>query len=80
MKTMSAIPPLSGNKCKGKNEDGTSNVQFYCLKGNDNGGDPIFTCTKWRKFKADCPRGNYQCNAISEAWVAAVTICTQKIF
>lgn len=77
---MAAVPPVSGNKCKGTYADGTQNLNLYCLKGNDANGDPIYTCAKWRKFRVSCPKINFQCSAMSEAWVAAITVCNQKLF
>lgn len=77
---MAAVTPITGNKCKGTKADGTPNINLYCLKGDDNNGDPIYTCAKWRKFRVNCPKINMQCSALSEAWVAAITVCNQKLF
>lgn len=77
---MSEVVPVTGNKCIGSRENGDPNIQLYCYKGDDANGDPIYTCATWRRFKANCPRSNRQCSSISEAWVAAVTVCNQRLF
>ena len=77
---MAVVPPITGNKCMGKNADGTANIKYYCLKGNDTQGAPIYTCATWKSFRANCPKNNSQCSSLSEAWVAAVTVCNQKLF
>jgi|GEM_PF-2765545 hypothetical protein len=77
---MAAVTPVSANKCEGTYEDGEENIQLYCLKGNDQMGDPIFTCATWRKFKVQCPKLNQLCSNHSEAYVAAITVCNQKLF
>ena len=77
---MAAVLPVTGNKCEGNLVDGTPNLKLYCLKGEDESGDPIYTCATWRKFRVNCPKVNFQCSSLSEAWVAAVTVCNQKLF
>lgn len=77
---MAAVTPVSANKCVGTFSDGSENIQLYCLKGNDAMGDPIYTCATWRKFRVQCPKLNQLCSNQSEAWVAAVTVCNQKLF
>jgi hypothetical protein len=77
---MAAVTPVSGNKCRGTYEDGSLRVQLYCYKGNDSEGDPIYTCATWRKFKVSCPKVNALCSSRSEAWVAAITVCNQRLF
>lgn len=77
---MAAVTPVSANKCKGTYEDGTPNIQLYCYKGDDDLGDPIYTCATWRKFRVQCPKVNQLCSTQSEAWVAAVTVCNQRLF
>lgn len=77
---MAAVPPITGNKCVGSYEDGTVNRNLYCYKGDDDNGDPIYTCATWRRFKVNCPKVNFQCNTSSEAWVAAITVCNQRLF
>lgn len=78
--TSMAITPTPANKCVGRYGDGSPNRKLYCFKGNDNNGDPILTCAGWRKFGVNCPKGNLQCNRLSEAWVAAITVCNQRLF
>ncbi len=75
-----AVLPLTGNKCKGQYENGDPNIQLYCYTGNDDQGDPIYTCATWRKFRVNCPKLNQLCSTQSEAWVAAVTVCNQRLF
>ena len=77
---MAAVTPVTGNRCKGTNADNTPNLKHYCYKGLDDNGDPIYTCATWRKFRVNCPKVNAQCSALSEAWVAAVTVCNQRLF
>lgn len=77
---MAAVLPLTANKCKGQYANGDPNVQLYCYKGDDDQGDPIYTCATWRKFRVNCPKLNQQCSTLSEGWVAAVTVCNQRLF
>ena len=77
---MAAVTPVSANKCVGNYADGTPNIQLYCNKGLDDQGDPIYTCATWRKFRVQCPKVNQLCSTQSEAWVAAVTVCNQRLF
>jgi hypothetical protein len=77
---MAAVPPITGNKCVGAYNDGSPNRKLYCLKGYDDNDDPIYTCATWRKFRVNCPKVNFLCSNLSEAWVAAVTVCNQKLF
>jgi hypothetical protein len=77
---MAAVTPVSANKCVGSYSDGTPNIQLYCNKGDDDQGDPIYTCATWRKFKVRCPKVHVKCSTLSEAWVAAVTVCNQRLF
>jgi hypothetical protein len=77
---MAAVPPITGNKCVGRYKDNSPNRKLYCLKGYDDNNDPIYTCATWRKFRVNCPKVNFLCSNLSEAWVAAVTVCNQKLF
>ena len=77
---MAAVPPLTGNKCLGTYVDGSPNRQMYCLKGYDDGGNPIYTCAKWRLFKVNCSKINQLCSNLSQAYVAAVTVCNQHLY
>lgn len=77
---MAAVTPVSGNKCIGTHADNTANIQLYCYKGQDNNDDPIYTCATWRRFRVNCPKVNFQCSNLSEAWVAAITVCNQRLF
>lgn len=77
---MAAVTPTPANKCIGTYEDGSPNLQLYCYKGKDDSGNPIYTCATWKLFRANCPKVNQICNQTSEAWVAAITVCAQKLF
>ena len=77
---MAAVTPVSGNKCRGSFADGTVNQQLYCLKGYDDLDLPIYTCAKWRKFRVSCPKINSLCSTLSEAYVAAITVCNQHLY
>lgn len=77
---MAAVAPLTGNKCVGSYADGSPYRKLYCLKGNDANGDPIYTCATWRKFRVNCPKVNFLCSNLSEAWVPAITVCNQRLF
>jgi len=77
---MAAVTPITGNKCIGNHEDGTPNLNLYCQKGVDEESEPIYTCATWRKFRVNCPKVNFQCSNLSEAWVAAITVCNQRLF
>jgi hypothetical protein len=77
---MTAVSPITGNKCVGTYADGSPNRQLYCNKGLDENGDPIYTCATWRRFRVNCPKVNFQCSTLSEAWVAAITVCNQRLF
>ena len=84
------VVPVVANKCVGvkvlhlndqvENADGTTHAdtaKFFnhlSLKSNQ-----VYTCTTWRKFKARCPKVNFQCSGLSEAYVAAVTVCNQAL-
>lgn len=37
-------------------------------------------CGGWKYFLADCPRTNQLCSALSGAWVAAATVCSQRLY
>lgn len=37
-------------------------------------------CGGWRYFLANCPKGNMMCSGMSGAWVAATTVCRQRLF
>jgi len=75
-----AVTPVTGNKCIGTHSDDSPDVQLYCNKGVDSEGEPIYTCATWRKFRVSCPKVNFQCSTLSEAWVAAITVCNQRLF
>lgn len=37
-------------------------------------------CGGWKYFLASCPKGNMMCSGMSGGWVAAVTVCGQRLF
>lgn len=76
---MAAVTPATSNKCRGTNDDDTPNIQLYCYKGEDDNDDPIYTCATWKRFRAQCPNSNLQCSTMSEAYVAAITVCRQRL-
>ena len=65
------VAPVTSNSCVRK---------LFCNKGLDTNGDKIFTCATWRRFSANCPKSNSQCSSLSSAWVAAITVCNQRLF
>ena len=65
------VAPVTSNSCVRK---------LFCNKGLDTNGDKIFTCSTWRRFSANCPKSNSQCSSLSSAWVAAITVCNQRLF
>jgi hypothetical protein len=65
------VAPVTSNSCVRK---------LFCNKGLDANGNKIFTCATWRRFRVNCPKVNFQCSSLSEAWVAAVTVCRQRLF
>lgn len=77
---MAATPALPENRCRGTFADGTADTRFKCVKSFDDEGNKVFTCTTKRLFKVSCASVNRQCSARSEAFVAAVTVCNQRLF
>lgn len=74
------VVPVSGNNCRGKFPNGDPDIRFKCVKKLDNDGAPVFTCSTFRYFRVSCPKLNQQCSSLSGAYVAAVTVCNQKLF
>lgn len=77
---MAAIPPLSGNNCRGVYENGLPNIKVKCVKNLDDEGAKVFSCVTWRYFRVSCPKLNQQCSSLSGAFLPAITVCTQKLF
>jgi hypothetical protein len=77
---VAVVTPLPGNGCLGTNVDGTVNRHFKCVKTVENDGSKVYTCSTWRFFRVNCPKINFQCSSLSGAYVAAVTVCNQKLF
>jgi hypothetical protein len=74
------VPAITGNKCVGSYTDGSVLRKHFCKKGTDAQGDEIYTCATWRRFRVNCPKINFQCSSLSEAWVAAAVVCRQRLF
>jgi hypothetical protein len=43
-------------------------------------GEKIVDDVEWRVFYPSCPKINKQCSAIAGAYVAAITVCRQRLF
>lgn len=80
MATNQTVTPTSGNACIGKHFDGTVDRRLKCVKQLDDEGLPVYTCATWRFFRVNCPKINFQCSNLSGGYVAAVTVCNQKLF
>ena len=78
--TVDDIPISSVNKCVGTNAVGATIRKFYCYKGLDLSDNPLYTCATWRLFRVNCPKVNQLCSNLSSAYVAAVTVCNQRLF
>jgi phage FluMu protein Com len=39
----------------------------------------VFTEVTWQFFFANCPKLNQLCSADDGAWVAAITVCNQRL-
>ncbi len=37
-------------------------------------------CGGWKYFMADCRKPNMMCSGMSGAWVAAATVCSQRLY
>ncbi len=57
-----------------------TNTGLKCLKPANTAGDVFATCAKWKYFAPSCRQGNTLCNPLSGAYVAAITVCTQRLF
>lgn len=77
---MAAVTPVSGNNCRGTYADGTPHINLKCVKSLDDEGAPVYACNTWRYFRVNCPKINQQCSSISGGYVAAITVCTQKLY
>jgi hypothetical protein len=74
-------PALPENGCLGLEQDGvTVDRKLKCVKSEDEDGSKVYTCTTWRYFRVNCPKINFQCSSLSGAYVAAVTVCNQKLY
>ncbi len=37
-------------------------------------------CGGWKYFLADCRKPNMMCSGLSGGWVAAATVCSQRLY
>ncbi len=42
--------------------------------------DGSYANVTWRLFYPSCPKLNQQCNPLGGAYVAAITVCKQRLF
>lgn len=49
----------------------------YCARSNSRVAK---ICGGWKYFMADCPKNNQMCSGMSGGWVAAVTVCGQRLY
>ena len=80
MANLTVIPTPVGNHCLGKHYDGSIDRRLRCVKTFDNDGAPVYNCATSRYFRVNCSKINQQCSSLSGGWVAAVTVCAQKLF
>ncbi len=80
MANQTVLPTPIGNSCHGTHADGTADLQLKCVKSFDQDGAPVYACATSKFFLVNCPKINKQCSARSGAWVAAVTVCNQRLF
>jgi hypothetical protein len=53
----------------------------HCSNGRiDAAGQSSAKCGGWKYFYANCPKTNVLCSAMSGGWVAAITVCGQRLF
>jgi len=70
------VAPVVANHCIGTDIDG--NALYYMLCQND--ATDTKQCVTMKKFLASCGPGQYNCSAISSAYVASVTVCNQNLY
>lgn len=74
-----ATTPTPGNGCIGTYANGDPDIRLKCLKETTDDGD-VFNCSTMRLFRVNCSKINRQCNSISSAYVAAITVCSQRLW
>ena len=74
------VTPVSGNNCIGTHYNGSVDRRFKCVKEYDNDGSPVYACTTMKYFYVTCEVNNQLCNSLSGGYVAAVTVCNQRLF
>lgn len=62
---------------RGENVGVLTTLRKHCARPNSRINK---LCGGWKYFLADCPKTNQLCSAMSGAWVAASTICSQRLF
>lgn len=80
MADQTVLPTPVGNHCLGKHYDGSIERRLRCVKTHDANNAPVYNCTTSRYFRVNCSKINQQCSSLSGAWVAASTVCSQKLF
>jgi hypothetical protein len=72
------VAPVVTADCVGTTTGGLAMPWFKCKKI---AASPVTTnCVNMRLFTVTCPTINQQCNKISNAYLASVTLCRQNIF
>lgn len=75
------VTPVSGNHCIGQFATGEADYRFRCVSSHDDDGNPVYSCTTKQMFNAQCLNGiNRRCSSTSRAFVAAITVCIQRLF
>lgn len=77
---MAAVIPTPARQCKGTFANGEADIRLKCVKSLDDEGNKVYTCATWRYFRVTCSKVNRQCNSLSGAYVAAVTVCNQRLY
>jgi len=72
---MAVIAPTISNGCLGEDRDGEALRHFKC---KENDGD--YSCRTQKFFYVTCANPIVLCNQLSGAYVAAVTVCNQRLF
>jgi len=62
---------------RGENTGVLTTLTQHCARPNSRVNK---LCGGWKYFLANCPKGNMMCSGMSGAWVAASTVCGQRLF
>lgn len=63
-------------KARGERRGVLTTLPQRCARSNSESK----LCGGWKYFLADCRKPNTMCSALSGAWVAASTVCGQRLF